>query len=83
MKSSVQQMLPLSLRRSLKKLGSDLGIARRKRHLTTAMMAERIGVAKSTYSRMEQGDPVVSMGAYAIRPWFRKSSGRLDGCAPG
>jgi hypothetical protein len=30
------------------------------------MMAERIGVAKSTYTRMEQGDPVVSMGAFAM-----------------
>ena len=29
-------------------------------------MAERIGVAKSTYSRMEKGDPAVAMGAYAM-----------------
>jgi transcriptional regulator with XRE-family HTH domain len=66
MKSAVQQMLPGSLRRALSKLGSDLATARRKRHLTAAMMAERIGVAKSTYSRMEKGDPVVAMGAYAM-----------------
>jgi len=30
------------------------------------MMAERIGVAKSTYARMEKGDPAVAMGAYAM-----------------
>ena len=30
------------------------------------MMAERIGVAKSTCSRMEKGDPAVAMGAYAM-----------------
>jgi transcriptional regulator with XRE-family HTH domain len=59
-------MLPASLRRSLSKFGADLAIARRKRHLTAAMMAERIGVAKSTYTRMEKGDPVVAMGAYAM-----------------
>ena len=29
-------------------------------------MAERIGVAKSTYSRIEKGDPTVAMGAYAM-----------------
>ena len=31
-----------------------------------AMMAERIGVAKSTYSRIEKGDAAVAMGAYAM-----------------
>jgi transcriptional regulator with XRE-family HTH domain len=30
------------------------------------MMAERIGVAKNTYSRIERGDPTVAMGAYAM-----------------
>jgi transcriptional regulator with XRE-family HTH domain len=30
------------------------------------MMAERVGVAKGTYARMEKGDPAVSMGAYAM-----------------
>jgi transcriptional regulator with XRE-family HTH domain len=30
------------------------------------MMAERIGVAKSTYARIEKGDPAVAMGAYAM-----------------
>ena len=59
-------MLPASVRRSLAKFGTDLAIARRKRHVTAAMMAERIGVAKSTYSRMEKGDPAVAMGAYAM-----------------
>jgi transcriptional regulator with XRE-family HTH domain len=29
------------------------------------MMAERLGVSKATYARMEKGDPSVSMGAYA------------------
>jgi DNA-binding XRE family transcriptional regulator len=44
----------------------DLARARRKRRLTVAMMAERVGVAKGTYARMEKGDPAVSMGAYAM-----------------
>jgi len=50
----------------LTKLGADLAVARRKRSLTTAMMAERLGVAKSTYFRVERGDPTVSMGTYAM-----------------
>jgi DNA-binding XRE family transcriptional regulator len=66
MRSSVQDVLPPKVRRSLTKFGADLAMARRKRHLTTAMMAERLGVAKSTYVRVEKGDPTVSMGAYAM-----------------
>lgn len=66
MRSSLHDLLPPGLRRSLSKFGMDLAKARRKRHLTAAMMAERIGVAKSTYVRIEKGDPAVSMGAYAM-----------------
>ena len=50
----------------MSKFGRDLGVARRKRRLTMAMMAERTGVAKSTYARIEKGDPAVAMGAYAM-----------------
>ncbi len=31
-----------------------------------AMMAERIGAAKTTYLKVEKGDPSVSMGIYAV-----------------
>jgi transcriptional regulator with XRE-family HTH domain len=30
------------------------------------MMAERTGLAKSTYARIEKGDPAVALGAYAM-----------------
>lgn len=46
--------------------GHGLAVARRKRHLTIGMMAERTGLAKSTYARIEKGDPAVGMGAYAM-----------------
>lgn len=65
MKSEVNNILPVHVRRSLVKFGSDLSIARRKRRLTVAMMCERLGVSKSTWQRLERGDPTVSMGAYA------------------
>src|ERR1700758_5259233 len=66
MKSAVTDILPPKVRRSLAKLGLDLATARKKRSLTTAMMSERLGVAKSTYVRVEKGDPTVSMGVYAM-----------------
>ena len=65
MRSAVYDILPQSVKRSLIKFGTDLSIARRKRQLTVAMMAERLGVSKATYTRMEKGDPSVAMGAYA------------------
>lgn len=40
-------------------------IARLKRGFTVESMAVRIGIHRSTYSRMEKGDPVVGLGAYA------------------
>ena len=66
MRSSVHDILPAALRRSLVKFGADIAVARRKRQLTVAMMAERLGVAKSTYLRVEKGDPSVSLGVYAM-----------------
>jgi DNA-binding XRE family transcriptional regulator len=66
MKSAIVDVLPPKVRRSLVKLGTDLATARKKRNLTVMMMAERLGVAKSTYLRVEKGDPTVSMGAYAM-----------------
>lgn len=66
MQSAALESLPPQVRRSLAKLGTDISTARRKRHLTTVMMAERIGVAKSTYLKVEKGAPSVSMGVYAM-----------------
>ncbi len=66
MRSAIHNVLPGGLRRSLVKFGHDLAVARRKRHVTVAMMAERTGLAKSTYARIEKGDPAVAMGAYAM-----------------
>src|ERR1700724_4882343 len=61
-----KSVLPLRLRQAIAKLGADISIARRKRSLTIGMMAERIGVHKNTYLKVEKGDPTVSFGIYAM-----------------
>lgn len=66
MKSTIAETLPMRVRRSLAKLGGDIALARRKRGLTVQMMAERLGVAKSTYLKLEKGDPSVGLGTYAM-----------------
>lgn len=66
MRSAVLDILPAAVKRSLAKLGTDLATARRKRGLTVAAVAERMGVSKGTYLRVEKGDPSVMLGAYAM-----------------
>ena len=66
MRSNVHLRLPPTVRRSLVKLGRDVSVARRKRRITQAMMAERIGVAEATYLRIERGDPTVGIAAFAM-----------------
>jgi DNA-binding XRE family transcriptional regulator len=66
MRSTVFDTLPAKVKRALAKLGADVALARKKRSLTTMMMAERLGVAKSTYLKVEKGDPKVAMGTYAM-----------------
>jgi len=43
--------------RALTKLGTDMSLARRRRRISQASMAERMGASLSTVRRMEKGDP--------------------------
>lgn len=57
--------LPVPVGRGLSKLGQDLSFARRRRRLTMALVAERAFIGRNTLTRVERGDPTVSMGIYA------------------
>jgi transcriptional regulator with XRE-family HTH domain len=57
--------LPSALTRALRKLGQDLSVARRRRRLTMAIVAERAMISRTTLARVERGDAGVSMGIYA------------------
>jgi transcriptional regulator with XRE-family HTH domain len=57
--------LPTSVRRELARLGQDLSMARKRRRLTTAIVAERAFVSRNTITRVERGDASVSIGIYA------------------
>jgi transcriptional regulator with XRE-family HTH domain len=57
--------LPIPIKRALAKLGGDLSAARRRRRISVELMAERAFVGRNTISRVEKGDPRVSMGIYA------------------
>lgn len=57
--------MPLPVGRALRKLGSDIRDARRRRRIQTAVMADRLQVSRPTLQKLEAGDPSVSMGLYA------------------
>ena len=66
MRSATSSLLPSPVRRALVKFGADLSVGRRRRGITTVMMAERLGVSRTTYARVENGDPRVAMGTYMM-----------------
>ena len=66
MRSQAFDIMPPKVKRSLASLGKNIATARRKRALTSAMMAERMSVSKNAYLRVEKGDPTVSLGIYAM-----------------
>lgn len=63
--SRAKTALPIPVRRALKKLGSDISVARRRRRITAALMAERAFTTRPTLAKVENGDPAVSLGVYA------------------
>jgi transcriptional regulator with XRE-family HTH domain len=63
--SRAKTALPQPVRRTLKKLGADISVARRRRDISTLLMAERAFINRNTLAKVEKGDPGVSLGIYA------------------
>lgn len=60
-----KQPLPIPIVKVLRKLGSDISDARRRRRITLSLMAERAGISRATAARVEKGDPATSISCYA------------------
>jgi transcriptional regulator with XRE-family HTH domain len=73
--------LPLPVRRALSKLGADISAARRRRRMAVELMAERAFVGRNTITRVEKGDPRVSMGIYATVLFVLGMHDKLSGLA--
>jgi len=65
MRFQASKPLPLPVKRTLKKLGSDLADARRRRRISTSTMAQRAMISRTTLVKVENGDPGVSFGIVA------------------
>ena len=64
MPRSSPHLLPI-LSRILKEVGVNLKLARLRRKLSTAIIAERAQITRTTLRKIENGEGSVSMGAYA------------------
>ncbi|HWZ42924.1 MAG TPA: helix-turn-helix transcriptional regulator [Candidatus Saccharimonadales bacterium] len=61
----------------LEKLGRDISIARKRRRLSLAEMAERMMVNIKTVQRLEKGDPAVGIGIVTTALWVLGMHRRL------
>jgi len=57
--------IPLPVERAIQKFGADISLARRRRHISQASLAERMGASVSTVRRMEKGDVRVPIHFFA------------------
>jgi transcriptional regulator with XRE-family HTH domain len=71
------QALPAVATDQLQKLGRDLAVARKRRHLSLREMADRMMVNLKTVQRMEKGDPAVGIGIMAAALWILGMHRRL------
>src|SRR5574337_20746 len=61
----MESPIPLPVERAIHKLGNDISLARRRRHISQASLAERMGASLSTVRRMEKGDVRVPIHFFA------------------
>lgn len=64
-KNTFGKMMPRALKQYLELMGEQIMLARKRRHLSMQNIADRATVTRLTVSKVEHGDPTVSMGIYA------------------
>lgn len=57
--------VPIPVVRALRKLGSDIRDARRRRRIPVAVLSERASISRTTLNKVEKGDATVSVASYA------------------
>jgi transcriptional regulator with XRE-family HTH domain len=63
MQTKKQILLP-RFQKMMEQMGENIKLARKRRKLTTLLVAERAGIDRTTLYYIEKGNPSVSIGAY-------------------
>ncbi|RLC03204.1 MAG: transcriptional regulator [Deltaproteobacteria bacterium] len=64
-----KKSMPPELVSTISRLGEHIRIARKRRLITMDEMASRMYVTRKTLSRLENGEPGVSLGVFALALW--------------
>jgi transcriptional regulator with XRE-family HTH domain len=71
--------LPPTTQRMLETLGENVRMARLRRALTTARVAERAGISRKTLYQIERGSAAVALGHYAAVLFVLELDAELGG----
>ena len=58
-------VIPITVKKALEKLGSDIKEARIRRRIPMDLMSKRAGISRPTLTKIEQGEATTSIGVYA------------------
>jgi transcriptional regulator with XRE-family HTH domain len=70
--------LPIPVQKAMRKLGSDISDARRRRRITVKLLAQRADIAVRTLNKIEKGESTVAFGSYASVLFVLGMIGRLQ-----
>jgi transcriptional regulator with XRE-family HTH domain len=70
--------LPLPVQKAMRKLGSDISDARRRRRIPVKLLALRADISVRTLNKIEKGESSVVIGSYASVLFVLGMIGRLQ-----
>jgi transcriptional regulator with XRE-family HTH domain len=77
-RNQLTEATPYAVESSLRRLGSDLKLARLRRNLTIDTVAARIGTGRRAVMDAEKGKPTTGIVVYAALLWAYDLIGQLD-----
>ena len=78
---SIESILPAQAAERIKELGHRVRLARSRRKLSIAEVADRASINRNTLNALELGKPGVALGTYVTVLWALGLDKTLDGVA--
>ena len=75
------KIVPVESNAHVEELGRRIRVARQRRRLTIAELADKVGVDRNTLNALELGKPTVMIGTYVAALWVLGLEGTLAGVA--